>query len=86
MIAEALWVSCENSQDRKKFMLDDFAKWLMRNIPLLHTKNSGFKLPKTHAKQNADYYYSGAHYNQYLDKLRKSSNGFYSQSGVHSPV
>ena len=42
-LAEALWVSCDSSKDLSKFEFDQFAKWLMRNIPLLHdVKGSRF--------------------------------------------
>ena len=43
---ELLLVSTDYTQDFRKFSLDALTKWLVKSIPLLHKKDSGFMLPK----------------------------------------
>ena len=43
---EMLLVSTNYTRDFKQFSLDDLTKWLAKSMPLLHEKDSGFKLPK----------------------------------------
>ena len=66
-------VSCKNTKDVNNFEFPLFEKWLKKNIPIMPSKGSGFKLPRQTAKQNRDKYYTTVdRVNGVTTELRKS--------------